>query len=168
MSKQELVESRRGVASIEARLLSDYLKAHDDREVHYEDLSKVIGANVQGKARTYLLTARNILLRENGIVFRPLRNIGLVRLTHAEVAALDDREHHIRRTAKKNLLERKSVDLSEVPEEKRMSYVAKVTLATLTVHVYSDKEIKRLEDALPRQDQALTLAQTIEAFKRLT
>ena len=91
-----------------------------------------------------------------------------MRLTHAEVAALDDREKHIRRTAKKNLLERKTVDLDEVPEDQRMGYVAKVTLATLTVHVYSGKELKRLEDALPKQQKELTLSQTLEAFKRLT
>ena len=167
--KAELLNApRAGVASIEARQLADYMRAHEDRELLYQDLSKVIGVNVQAKGRTYLLTARNILLRDNGIVYRPLRNIGLVRLTHAEVATLEDRETHIRRTAKKNLLERKTVDLDEVPEDQRMGYVAKVTLATLTVHVYSGKEIKRLEDALPKKQEELTLVQTLEALKGLT
>ena len=166
--KSELVkEPKAGVPSVEARLLADYLRKNTDREVSYADLSAVIGADVQAKGRTYLLTARRIVLRESGIVFRPLRNIGLMRLTHAEVAKLEDREQHIRRTAKTNLMERKTVDFSAIPEDARLSCIAKITLATLTVHVHSSKQMKALEGAIPKNKE-LDLSQTLEAFRKLS
>ena len=166
--KPEVIETKPGVPSMETRLLADYLRKNTDREVAYSILSELIHADVQGKARTYLLAARRMVLRENGIVFRPMRNIGLVRLTHAEVATLEDRERHIRRTAKTNLLERKTVDFSAIPEELRLSCVAKITLATLTVHIHSAKQMKALEQAIPQNKERLDLAQTIEAFKKLS
>lgn len=167
-SKSELIkEPKAGVPSVEARLLADYLRTHTERKLTYTDLSAVIDVDVQSKGRTYLLTARRMVLRENGIVFRPLRNIGLMRLTHAEVARLEDRERHIRKTAKTNLLERKTVDFAAISEDLRLSCVAKITLATLTVHVYSGKQMKAPEQVIP-QNKQLDLASTIEAFKKLS
>ena len=154
---------RPGIAAIETRLLADYLGT-DKGMFSYLELSAVIGTNVQHGARHYLQAARRIVLREKGRVFRPVRNEGLRRLTAREVAKLEDRFQHVRRTHKQTVSELKTVDLAELPEDVRTSCVAKMALAAMTIHTHESKQMKRLEGVVGSHRE-LDLAKTLEAFR---
>lgn len=71
--------------------------------VTYDELSAAIGSDVrQPKGRGWLYGARTVLLRDDGIVFSPVRGVGLQRLTdHEKVASGQDALRRIRRTARR-------------------------------------------------------------------
>jgi hypothetical protein len=120
-------------------------------EYLYKELSALIGSDVQNQARGYLMTAREIVRKEKGYVFRPLRNLGLRRLTQEEVARLRDRSEHIRRTAKKWTGELGTVDLLAVSEQARVAAVAGKTLARLTALAHEPKRVKQLEESIGKK-----------------
>ena len=161
----QLLRGRRGVPAIETRQLADYLLGAESELITYEELSAVIGQNVQGKARCYLLSARKIALREKGMVFRPVRNIGIKRLNQIEVAKLEDRFHHVRRTHKQTIREMKTVDIAALPVVERASCVGKLALATLTVNTHGSKQMKRLEAAVNVKHE-LNLLETLDVFRK--
>jgi hypothetical protein len=153
----------RGIPCIESRMLAKVLS--DGREAYsYDELSEVATCDVRGRGRGYLLTARDIVLREKGFVFRPMRNLGLRRLTQQEVSVLDDRFTHVRRTHKKTLKELGTVDLASVPEAERISCVAKIALAEMTVHAHHGRQMKKLEESVGTSHK-LDLTKTLEAFR---
>lgn len=158
------VKLRPGVPSVYTRQLADFLERAEQDQFSYTELSAVIGANVQGEARSYLLAARSIALREKSMVFRAVRNEGIRRLSSREVALLEDRFQHVRRTHKQTIRELSTVDMDKITSSERASAAGKLALASLTVHTHDPKQIKRLESAV-RGKQRLELEQTLNIFK---
>lgn len=153
-----------GIPSIETRLLATYMESCEADILTYADLSGVINQNIQGKARGYLLAARRIVRREKQMIFRPIRDVGLRRLTQSEVTKLEDRFRHIRRTAKEALRELETVDLAKVSDGDRMACIGKMTLATFTAHTHGDKQLKRIQESI-LSPKPLDLTATLELFK---
>ena len=160
-------QSKGSLPSIDARLLADELGRAGLEIVSYPTLSGLIGRNVQGAARSYLLTARRIVLREKGFVFRPVRNLGLRRLRPEETAACDDRFEHVRRTHKQTIRELKTVDISALPETARAGCIARMSLAAFTVYSHGGEVRKRMEAASSSVENKLDLTATLEAFREI-
>jgi hypothetical protein len=163
----QIVRSKPGVPSIDTRLIADYLMASEADLIPYDELSKLIGKNVQGDGYGYLLAARRIVLREKSFVYRPVKNLGLKRLTNLETAKLMDRFDHVRRTHKTAVKELKTVDLSALPEPERTSAIAKMALAALTIRTHEPKQMKAIEAKVNPEKQAmLAIATTLDAIKK--
>lgn len=159
------INKRPGVPCLESKRLAEVLSDGSRELFTYEELSAAIGADVQGAARGYLLTARDIVLREKKYVFRAIRNVGLRRVSGEQVTKLDDRTRHIRRTAKKDLREQETVDLESVSAPARISCIARMGLAHMTIHTHQDKQIKKLEAAVG-SERKIDLSKTLAAFKQ--
>jgi hypothetical protein len=159
------LKQKPGVPCIETRLLADLLMASESNVVNYEALSGAIGQSVQGKARGYLLTARDIVLREKGMVFRPLRNIGLMRLAKSDVTKLDDRRLHARRTHRKALREHSTVSPDQVSPDEWITNVAKCAFHEMNMHTHDGKRLKQIEQSIRDSPQhQLNLKATLQLF----
>ena len=154
-----------GLPSFETRQLVEFLKTTERPFLSYQELSAVIERNVQTEARACLLTARRIVLHEKGFVYRPVRNSGIKRLTSREVpAAVEDRFSHVRRTHRQTVRELSTVNLTELEPTERTAYLAKLSLAALTVHTHDAKQRALVEASVTSQKQ-LSLGETLAAFQ---
>lgn len=161
-----------GIPALESRLLADRFGAIPVDEfplITYEELSAIARCNVQSdRGRGYLSTARSLVLREKGYVFRPERNIGMKRMTAMEISkgCSYERITHVRRTHKAGLREQETVDLEKLPEGERSGHIGRISLMAMTVHTHRGDNIKKLEAAANGATKTLPLQQTLEAFKQ--
>ena len=159
-----------GIPALESRLLADRLAAIPEGEyplVTYEELNEIAHCNVQGKGRCYLATARELVLREKGYVFRPDRNVGIKRMTNLEISkgCSQERITHVRRTHKKGLREQATVKIEDLPDNERAGHIGRISLMALTVHTHGGAQVKKLEAAVNGATEKLPLQKTLEAFK---
>ncbi len=140
----------------------------EGEEITYKALSKSINADVQEKKRGSLETARRILLRDNQMVFAPVRGIGLRRLLPGEVVEHEQRATIVIRKA----IHRSAKRLSTVEPEKLVDKELishSVVSATLAAAAYSVSQPARhkIEQAV-RDTGKLNLGDTMKLFSANT
>lgn len=152
--------------SADTRLLRQALAAVPaGGSIGYQDLSAAISKPVGGGTAS-LQSARNSLLRDEGIVFSPVRGVGLCRLTDAQIVAASAQDlGGLRRKAKKAARKITSVsDYSTLPAADQLRHTAALSVFTAVAGLTSESGVKRVEAAANGRSGELPIAETMKAF----
>lgn len=155
------------VMSADARLLYQALRAAQPGDIlSYAALSQAISRDVMA-ATPALRTAMRRALRDDGMVFAPLRGEGLKRLTDAEiVASAPAMQRKLRRAARRNVeVMTKVSDFDALTETQKRAHSANLSIMASVAHLASEKSVARLESAVAdRGARELPLAETLRLF----
>jgi len=171
MANTEIItsESKRHIGQVtwDTKALADRLaKAKTGELITYEELSGLIGRNVQAIARSNMESARDIVMRDGQIVFGVVRNIGLKRLNAAEtVQTGQDSVDHIRRTSKRALRRITSLEYEALPNEMKIKHNMYASAFGVLAHMMGAPQMRRLEGRVEAAHDRLPLMKTLEAFK---
>lgn len=153
--------------SVDARLLADRLRSVEPScDVSYAELSEIIGRDVQRSARSVLASARKFVVREDSIVFGVVLNVGLRRLTDAEIVDTSDRaSRHINRAAGKaiSLITRARYEVLDRAHQIRHN-AAISTFGAIAVFS-SHPGRKKVEVVVAQNNAPLPLAGTVRLFQ---
>jgi len=129
-----------------SKLLYDHLlTVEPGATVTYDDLSAVIGSDVQEDGYQYLHRARYMALRNDRMVFDCIRGAGLVRVENAQVVGIAESVvHRLRKMAKRGIDTISTIDLTKLsPEELTRAHVARAQMG-LTRAFTANSAAKRL------------------------
>ena len=133
--------------------------------IEYKELSELIGADVQREKRHALYTARNRLLRDEGMVFGVIRNSGIRRLNDPEIVT--ESENSLKRNArisKTGMLQLICVNYNELSPEEKMAWNSRMALLQATNLMSKPSSIRQLETKLNRRPQ---LEETLNFFRKI-
>ena len=155
-------------ATADARLLYQRLAEMNIGDtITYEELSKVVSADVQTKARGYLDTARRMAERENEKVFGVIHNTGLKCLTSSEIintAAFSI--GHIHRTTNRTIRKIGCIsDLDKLPNEEKIRLNTYASAIGAMSVMTKGNSIKKLCASVTATQEQLPYAKTLDAFK---
>jgi len=107
--------------SIQTTMLITKLKEHEEGElVKYAALNDYIKENVQKEAYSYLRSARNAVLIEDGARWETVLNVGIKRLTPSEALhASSNLPRKIQRTVRREKKKVQRIDFSRLDKEDR-------------------------------------------------
>lgn len=152
--------------SVDAQILENHLAAFEVGQVAtYEELSNLIGRDVQGRYRYLLNTARRSLV-QRGIVFETVRNEGIKRASDAEI--IDHRQGDVRRIGR--LTGRALRKLACVRQDK-LNNDEKIRLHATASHLgvlrqcSSKRAAKAIEAKTRESQQQLPIGKTLDLFK---
>lgn len=153
--------------SIDSKLLYDRLKTLEPETfVSYEELSAVIGRDVQQSAYGNLTTAVKKALTEDHIVLAPVRGKGIKRLTDCEIVSTSDRHfEHVRRTSRKQVRKLGAVDYEQLSKEDKIKHNTNIAIIGLFNHVTSSPAIRKLEESVEKAQAPLAIGKTLEVFR---
>jgi hypothetical protein len=134
--------------------------------VTYQELSDLAKRDVQHSGRSALGSARYMALRDYGIVFGVVVNIGLKRLNDPEkVQGTQAHLNHIGRTAKRGLRVLTAVDdYNALSHELKVEHNVKASILGVFQHISSAPQVKRLEGKVKDAGEKLALEKTLRAF----
>lgn len=157
-----------GEASVDARLLYQRLAEMNIGDtVSYKELSDIIGADVQGRARCYLNTARMICERENDKSFGVIRNEGLRCLDGPELVSTSlSAVEHIRRTSRRQIKRMRCVkDYSALSDSDKVRFNTYTSIFGVMATMTKDSNIRKIESKVKEVNEQLPYAKMLEAFK---
>lgn len=150
--------------SPDALLLADRLRQVPVGEaIDYDALSDIIKRRVNKDARHVLRTARDIVLREDRIVFEAVRG-GIKRLTDAEIAAMGP--YYIKLIRRRSVRAERKVECANIaalPLGQQAIAYASITLFRLFKTVGANKNQKRVAHICARTQMALPPRAALEA-----
>lgn len=156
--------------SQDAKLLAARLAIVPHGElVTYEDLRKVIGANVRtSRGHGALRTARRLVQESHRAVFRAVPNEGLRRLTDEEVTTIAPAEmrNTTRRKAAKTVRELVTVDYDKLPPAARTAHNVGLSMAGALSLAVSAPSQKRLAQACEKAQVQLPVGKVLEEFQK--
>jgi hypothetical protein len=154
--------------SVDTKAVIEILKPCSPKTVvTYEEIQKKIGRNPQKEGRSSVHSARRILERD-GILFAPVKNIGLMRLDDSGVVhAAEGEVHGIRRKASRgfNRISRGVQNYTNLTQGDKVKFNASASILGMLSSALHPSKLKRLEDKVKGESGALPLARTLEAFK---
>uniref|UniRef100_A0A6H1ZZJ1 Uncharacterized protein n=1 Tax=viral metagenome TaxID=1070528 RepID=A0A6H1ZZJ1_9ZZZZ len=145
---------------------------NEDETITYEKMGAVIGLNVrpQQDGYSYQHSAREILEREENIVFDVIPKIGLKRLTHEKVATgtggiYIKRKRSLIRRSKRRI---RTVDDSydNLSNDAKMRVTAHRTILAFDNEVTKAKNILKIENKIKESNNLIGFQDTIELFKK--
>lgn len=155
--------------SVDTQLLYRHLVEHEATEVPitYEELSELIGRDVQREARHLLQSARRRALKRDRIVFGTVTGVGLRRLSDEEVAATGESFlKRIRRTARRASETVTCVqDFEKLPADAKAKHNATLSLAGVLRHFTQPRRVLQLEEKVLDSSHALPTAETIKLLE---
>jgi hypothetical protein len=156
------------VPSVDTKLLYERLcKAQPGETIPYQELSTLIGRDITNGARHLLTSATRLARKENQIVFRAHRTVGIRRLTNSEIANSGKaRQRSVRRKSSEGIKDLECADFADLPSADKVSHNTFRTLLAFLHKMTSPSNAKQLEAAVAKADTALTFAKTLEAFKK--
>lgn len=157
--------------SIDTMALIKYLTEKKDENglITYQELSEVIGRDIQKEARGCLKTAQNRLLNDEGISFGVIRGEGIRKLSQEEVVDASDAPiMRSRRLAKRGFarLTKGIQDFENLPREKQIKHNVAASIFGMINHMTKAKSIQKLIPAVEKASGILPVMKTIEAFKK--
>lgn len=149
---------------IDAQILVDLLrKVGVGEEITYETMTEAVGRDVQ-KDRGSLFTARNRLMRDEGICFCAVQNVGLRRLGDNEkVKVAGTYIDKIRRTSKRGMMLLASASYEGLDREGRQRHNLLASHLGTLAAISTSTAQKKLEGKM--SDAKLPVALALEAFK---
>lgn len=153
--------------SVDSRLLHQALeKVPQGSTITYAELSALIGRDVQGAAYGNLTTARN-KARKAMCVFEAVINVGLKRLTDAEIPSLCDKmtdgfHRESGRTIKKLGC---ILDFESLPRDVQTKQNTALSMAGMLHHVTKPSQIAKVARRVEEITGHLAVAKTLELFK---
>jgi hypothetical protein len=157
--------------SIDTRAIYERLvRLKPGEMVEYAELNKLIGRDVQSKARHNLTSAMRRALHADRIVTESVPNIGIKRLTDSEVVATSGHNgrSRIRRIANRTVRKLTSVDFDQLPPDQKIRQNAELSQLSALRAFSSEKVGKRIETAI-NNDTAkgpLAIARTLEVWNK--
>ena len=110
-------------------LLRRIIKVQVDEVITYSDLSGVIHRDVQNDARHVLQSARRAAMKEHGMVFDCVMNVGLKRLNDvAIVEGSDDFVRKIRRTAGRGAKQTLCANYDKLNKDEKIKFNTNLSL----------------------------------------
>ena len=155
-------------ATADARLLYQRLSTANIGDIiTYEELSKIVSADVRTKARSYLNTARKIVQREDSKVFGTIRNIGIKCLSSPEIINnVAYSVGHIHRTTSKAIKKIGCIsDLDAMPNNEKIRLNAYASAIGAISIMTQGRSIKKLTKSVTETQNQLAYAATLDAFK---
>lgn len=135
--------------------------------ITYDELSTLLGRNVQREARYCLQTACRRLLTDERMVFEAVRGVGMKRLD--DVGIVDVGQHYIRRvhnTARRGAKKLMCVqEFDKLPNDKKVEHNASLSVLGMLNHVTKNKEIAKIEKKVEQASGQLPLAKMLEHFQ---
>jgi hypothetical protein len=133
--------------------------------VPYELLNTVVGGDIRGKCRTYLNTARKILVRDHAISFLTIPKVGLRRLADGEVAMRSingvDKVH---RTAMRERAKLKVQNVQALSTVESQTMLACGSLLSMVSALTQPKEVRRFTEGQAVNSQS-ALEASLAKFK---
>lgn len=154
-------------ASIDTQMIYERLEKSAIGElVEYQELSALIGTDVQSKGRGYMETARRMAMRDKGMVFEPVRNVGLKRLADTEIVRSGQAYiSKIRRHARRGMRVLVSVqDFNSLPNDLKVRHNATASMLGAVAQFSGGAAQKRIEGAVEQAGQKISYAKTLELF----
>ncbi|MBE0568910.1 MAG: hypothetical protein IH577_04465 [Deltaproteobacteria bacterium] len=152
---------------IDAQVLIEKLRGVEvGAAVTYVQMSEWIGRDVRGHGYGSLCTARNRLIRDEGIVFGTVIGVGLKRLDDAgKVSEAGEHINAIRRAADRGLAVAKAAEYDALPEEAKKKYNATVSHLGVLRAVTTSAAQKRIVAKVENAKGMLPVGVTLEALK---
>ena len=153
--------------SVDTRLLYQVLVGlSPGASVTYRELSKVIGRDVQTKARHHLSGAMRKALSE-GVVTESVRNEAVKRLTDAEIVSCigGEARGRQRRIAGKAIRKLSTVKYESLSPVQRVKHNAELSQLGALKAFAGDRIAVKLEKRVGQQGEQLAIAKTLEAFE---
>ncbi len=134
--------------------------------IEYQELTALIGTDVQNKGRGYMETARRMALRDKGMVFQPVRGVGLKRLADTEIVQSGQAYiTKIRRHARRGMRVLVSVqDFGALPNDLKVRHNATVSMLGAVAVFSGGAAQKRVEGAVEKAGQKISYTKTLELF----
>lgn len=154
--------------SADTKMLTDTLRTVAvGSEASYDTLSARIGRNVQKEARGLLQSARSALLRE-GVRFDVVRNVGLRRMTDAEVARSGARGMRLVHSAARREARKMTAVASfdALANEDKVAHNAAISVLGAVAHFTAPKQVQLIEAATGQAQRRLPIADSLDALRR--
>jgi hypothetical protein len=168
-NNQEIVDKKDRLAfqtSIETRLLYDRLRKLGVGEVvAYEELSEIVGQNIQKEAWAALSSARRMILRDENKVCDPLRGYGIKYLTDAEANSTGTHTlMKVRRLTDRGVKKVLAADYDNLTPEDQTRRNATLSAFSVVKLMAKPKSLDRIAAANTTAGE-LPIARTLELFK---
>lgn len=153
--------------SLDTQMLYERLeKAQIGDLINYEELSAIIGSDVQIKGRGSLQSARKMAMRDKGMVFESVRDIGIKRLADAEIVRSGQAYiSRIRRHARRGMRVLVSVQNFEaLPNDLKIRHNATASMLGAVAQFSGSAAQKRIEGAVEAAGNKISYAKTLELF----
>lgn len=163
-TKKAIAELSIDTQTLERRLLTVGV----GETVSYDELSGLIGRDVQNGARGLLTTARRRLLKNNQMVFDAVANQGVKRLGDEAIASLGDPAiNRIHNAARRGVQRITCVqDFDKLPNALKVKHNMSVSLLGAMAHMTRSSSIKKLETRVTNaQHDAMPVAKFLEAMR---
>lgn len=138
------------------------------QEITYDELSKVINRDVRSLARSNVMSAINIVRREDGIVMATVRKEGYKRLDDVSIVKTADGSiNRIHRETRRALRRLECVaDPAKLDDATKVQYNARVAGLSALNEVTKSKSQEKLVKAVQKSQQVLPLADTLMEFMK--
>jgi len=136
--------------------------------VSYKELTELIGADVQAAAYCYCKTARDRCLKDFGLVFEPITNVGLKCMTEEEVALSGQFGiQKIRRVARreKSKLHHGIENFDILPNDAKIAHNTAASILGVFELMTKPKEILKVEAQIIKNNDMLPAKKALELFK---
>jgi hypothetical protein len=134
--------------------------------VAYQELTDLIGRNVQEEARGLLTSARRKALNENQMLFGTITGKGLKRLDDAgKISTGESALAHIRRAARIAAKKVMSVDdFNKLPNAEKIRHNTVVSMLGVFDGMTTHKSIEMLKNKIEQAQDKLSMVKTLELF----
>jgi hypothetical protein len=134
--------------------------------ISYEALTATIDTDVRKEARHLLYSARRIVRREDALVFRPARGVGLRRLTDSEIATSGSAFlRHINRTSRRAVQTLGCVqDFPRLKPDEQIKHNMAMSLFGVFHEITKTRGLKQIEATVAIMQKSLPYKETIRAL----
>lgn len=112
-------------------------------------------------------TVKRILMRDYAIVLDSVHGVGYRLLTHNEVVASEAQTNRARHAARRRKKELGAVEFSQLEENNRLQWAAKLTQSHLIEEATKGKSLKNIAAACNGAQQPLALAKALDAIREV-
>lgn len=153
--------------SVDAQtLISRLRKMQKGEAVSYKELSALISADVQQKARGYLNTARNRLLMDEAMVFEAVRGIGIKRMDDAQIISVGDQTTgKIHRASKRALRKLNCSDAGNLTNDQKVELNTAASIAGCIALMTRPSKLNLIRAAVKQAENRLATGRTLDLFK---
>lgn len=155
--------------SLDSQMLYDRLiQASPGEMIGYEELTEIIGRDVQNEAYGCLYTARNRARSMNRKVFGIIANVGLKCLEDDEIVAAGyEAVSRVRSRARSGLKTLICLqDYAGLPDQIKIKHNTVAAILMLANRVTTPKKIIALEGIISKTMEKLTFDQTLKFFEK--
>lgn len=166
MEKKKVI----GVASYETQQLvarlTEAVKDECYDIVSYDELTSLIGFNVQNSGRSYLTSAKEIVERETGRLLGTVRNEGVKLLTPEEQASIGTESvTRMRRATSKSIIRVARVQTEKLTHDQLREHHATASVLG-ALHLFTKpKSVNKIKEAVSPSAGKLAIGDTLKLFE---